>query len=154
MRAALLRIFLTIWCLVLIVLAQARGQSECFRAKESVFSKRVQLNNSVEIDAILDTGATDLVVICDDAMRSLGLPPGKPIEIQTASGMRHAQEVEINSVRLGQIEVRRVPSIVSNQTGPCRILLGMSFIRKLGSLTIKGDRVMLIGRRRTRRCMQ
>src|SRR5205823_12146380 len=115
------------------------SQSVCLTARGNVFSMLVYLNDNVAIEGIIDTAATDPVLVCDEVAKALKLPEGTPTHVQTTGGMKAASEVILKSVRAGQIEVHDVAVIVMSQSGPCRLLLGVSFLRRLRSLTLQGN---------------
>ena len=81
----------------------AAAQTVCIRATDGAFVVDVVLNGSVTVRGTLDTGATDLILLCDHAARLLGLFQGPLIELQTAGGRQVAHEAQIKSVRLGAI---------------------------------------------------
>src|SRR5207244_2439740 len=95
---------------------------------------------------VIDTAATDLLILCDAAARQLALPTSAPVQVQTASGVTSAYQVMLASVRIGTIEIRGVAAVVSSQSGPCRALVGLSLLRRLESVTLKGDTVRLVGK--------
>jgi aspartyl protease family protein len=129
----------------------ARAQVECLRAKDDTFSTPIQLNDMVMIPGVIDTAATDVLILCDAAATALAQPTSAPVQVQTASGITLAHGVMLASVRIGTIEIRSVAAIVSNQAGPCRVLVGLSLLRRLKSVTLKGDTIRLVGERAPRR---
>jgi clan AA aspartic protease (TIGR02281 family) len=124
----------------------ARAQVECLRAKADTFSTPIQLNEIVTIPGVIDTAATDLLILCNSAARALALPTIASVQVQTASGVTAADQVMLASIRIGKIEIRSVAAIVSSQSGPCRALVGLSLLRRLESVTLKGNTLTLVGK--------
>ncbi len=54
-----------------------------------------------------------------------------------------AAPVTLDSVRVGSIERRRVPAVVTQGDGIGVNLLGMSFLGTLSSLDFRGERLVL-----------
>jgi aspartyl protease family protein len=141
----------TLWpfvaAVMMVATSQADGQELCLTATGNTFSTEVTLNGTVAIPGIVDTGATDLTVICEEATNALRLPSDAAVQLQTASGTTTAFEVTISSVRIGPIEMRNVAALVLRQQGPCRLLIGTSFLSKLHSVVLKGLTLALVGKR-------
>jgi len=86
--------------------------------------------NGVAADVLLDTGATQ-VAISQNLAQRIGLTQGRPISVSTANGTAVAYATRLESVRLGNIELRDVKAnIVTNMSDP-QVLLGMSFLKEL-----------------------
>jgi aspartyl protease family protein len=92
------------------------------------------LVNEIPVDFMLDTGATTIAIDADTA-RTLGLPFGQPIRVNTANGVTRAFMSRVQSLQLGDILLHDIPaSIVPNLTssgGNAEILLGMSALKQL-----------------------
>jgi clan AA aspartic protease (TIGR02281 family) len=86
--------------------------------------------NGEPVDFLVDTGATRVTLSPDLADR-LGLTPGTPMEIQTATGQTTNYDIMLDSVRIGGIELHRVKGAINPHTRDERVLLGMSFLRRL-----------------------
>jgi aspartyl protease family protein len=84
--------------------------------------------NGKTVDFMLDTGATVVAMSEADAQR-IGLDYGKGARVMltTANGVAPAYKVQLDSVRVGDVEVYNVDAIVTQQPMPM-ILLGNSFI--------------------------
>jgi clan AA aspartic protease (TIGR02281 family) len=123
------------------VLAAVPGaaQTVCLRASDGAFVVDVVLNGTVTVRGTLDTGASDLILVCDHAARLLDLSKGPVVELQTAGGRQVAHDAKIKSVRLGAIELLDVLALIVQQTGPCRALIGVSVLKRLAGITIAGD---------------
>lgn len=98
--------------------------------------------NGFSTKMLIDTGATYVALNRRDAQR-FGLAyrlEGTPTRVETASGIEKAYLVELDSVRVGPIEVDEVPAVVIDGAYPATVLLGNSF---LGRLDIRREGVVL-----------
>jgi aspartyl protease family protein len=98
---------------------------------------------------VVDTGATSVVLTAEDA-KAAGLPLALlnySVSIETANGRARAAPVTLDRVAMGELEERSVEALVV-QSGQLRTsLLGMSFLNRLQSWQVNGDRLMLKGYR-------
>lgn len=96
---------------------------------------------------IVDTGATDIVLSPQDAMRAGLLDAStrfsRPNE--TANGVGYGAAVMAESLTVGPIHLTNVPVFV-NQAPMSASLLGMSFLERLDSFEVRGDQLFLRGR--------
>jgi len=96
---------------------------------------------------VIDTGATEVAIGREDAQRLGVLPPDAAfdIELRTASGTITGAHVTLPRLRIGDIQMLNVHAIVVNvpETLP---MLGQSFLSRLDSVTITGDRMILAKR--------
>jgi aspartyl protease family protein len=104
----------------------------------------------VEIDGhfihmVVDTGATYVSLTNDDAS-AIGIRPA-PVDYKyrtmTANGTGVAAKVQIAMLRLGQMEVDNVEAFVMPPGVLGTSLLGMSALRRLGSVEISGGQLVL-----------
>jgi aspartyl protease family protein len=89
--------------------------------------------NGLPVSFLVDTGATQVAMNAAQA-RYLGIDyrvTGEPAAITTASRVERAWAVTLDSVKVGEIEVRNVEGVVLEGAQPPTILLGMSFLRRL-----------------------
>ena len=88
--------------------------------------------NGLPVDFLVDTGATSVAINLPTA-KALGLNyrAGKPISVSTANGVTTAYMVMLDSVRIGDVEVRNVAASVSMGDFPAEILLGNSFLSRV-----------------------
>jgi aspartyl protease family protein len=97
------------------------------------------------ISMVLDTGASS-VVLTQDAAKAVGLPVEVltyTVPIETANGRTRAAPVTLKSITVGGIEELSVPALIA-QPGQLRTnLLGMSFLNRLESWEVRGDRLVL-----------
>lgn len=97
--------------------------------------------NGRSLDMLVDTGA-DLVAIPAEQAAGLGIvvqPDQFQPVLRTASGMANGAVTRIESLMVGQRELRDVEAVAVE--GLDRVLLGQSALRRLGRVTIAGDRM-------------
>jgi aspartyl protease family protein len=103
--------------------------------------------NGARVHMVVDTGASSVVLTPDDA-KAAGLPIALlnyTVSIETANGRARAAPVTLDRVAMGELEERAVEALVV-QPGQLRTsLLGMSFLNRLQSWQVSGDRLMLKG---------
>jgi aspartyl protease family protein len=104
--------------------------------------------NGTRVAMALDTGAS-AVVLTQDAAKAAGLPLellSYTVQVDTANGRARAAAVTIDRITLGGIVERKVPALVA-QPGQLRTsLLGMSFLNRLESWEVRGDKLMMRGK--------
>jgi aspartyl protease family protein len=125
----------------------SHGRSvEVGRTTGGDFAISAQINGA-HVSMVLDTGASSVVLTRDDA-KAAGLPLevlNYSINIDTANGRARAAPVTLDRVAIGGLEERSVEALVA-QPGQLRTsLLGMSFLNRLQSWQVSGDRLMLRG---------
>ncbi len=125
----------------------SRGRSvEVARASGGDFSITAQINGA-RVAMVLDTGASSIVLTREDA-KAAGLPLevlDYSVNIDTANGRTRAAPVRLDRVATGGLVERSVDALVA-QPGQLRtILLGMSFLDRLQSWQVSGDRLVLRG---------
>jgi len=120
---------------------------EITRGGQGNFAVAVHLNNT-RVSMVLDTGAS-AVVLTQDAARAAGLPVEVltyTVAIDTANGRTRAAPVTLNSITVGGIVERSVPALIA-QPGQLRTnLLGMTFLNRLESWEVRGDKLMMPGK--------
>jgi aspartyl protease family protein len=103
--------------------------------------------NGARIAMVLDTGAT-AVVLTHEAARAAGLPLevlNYSVSVETANGRTRAAPVTLDRVSIGGITERSVSALIA-QPGQLRVsLLGMSFLNRLESWQVRGDRLSMRG---------
>jgi aspartyl protease family protein len=103
--------------------------------------------NGVRVPMVLDTGASSVVLTQQDA-KAVGLPLevlNYTVSIDTANGRTRAAEVTLDRLAVGGLEERSVEALIV-QAGQLRTsLLGMSFLNRLQSWQVSGDRLILKG---------
>jgi aspartyl protease family protein len=119
--------------------ALARAQSSDFQILTDV--------NGHNVPMILDTGAS-AVVLTNEAAKAVGLPVEVikyTVNIATANGHTKAAEATLDRVAVGSIVVRSVPALIAQPGQLKTSLLGMSFLNRLQSWEVRGDRLVLRG---------
>jgi len=105
--------------------------------------------NGARVAMVLDTGASAVVLTHDDA-KAAGLPLevlNYTVNIDTANGRTRAAPVTLDRLAIGGLTERSVEALVV-QPGQLKMsLLGMSFLNRLQSFEVSGDRVVLKGYR-------
>jgi aspartyl protease family protein len=127
--------------------AASKGRTvEIARGAGGGFSVLTQVNGA-RIAMVLDTGAS-AVVLTQEAAKAAGLPLevlNYSVTVDTANGRARAAPVTLERVSIGNITERSVPALVA-QPGQLRAsLLGMSFLDRLESWQVRGDRLLLRG---------
>jgi aspartyl protease family protein len=119
---------------------------EIARGAGGSFSISTQVNDA-RIAMVLDTGAS-AVVLTQEAAKAAGLPLevlNYSVQVDTANGRARAAPVTLDRVSIGGITERSVPALIA-QPGQLRAnLLGMSFLNRLQSWEVRGDRLLLRG---------
>ncbi len=104
--------------------------------------------NGTTLPFVFDTGASSVVVRAEDASR-IGIATNNlafTIPISTANGSALAADAEIDRLAVGHIVLLHVPALVTKPGVLRENLLGMSFLEKLDSFTVSGDRLVLRGK--------
>jgi aspartyl protease family protein len=115
-----------------------------FRARDDGHFHLEALVNGERVQFMVDTGASDVVLTRDDAMR-IGIDPDALSFSQpynTANGVAFGAPVRLEEIELGPIRLDDVAASV-NQAPMDRSLLGMSFLRRLSGYEVRGDRLTL-----------
>jgi aspartyl protease family protein len=127
--------------------AAGRGRTvEIARGTGGGFSVGAQVNGA-RIAMVLDTGAS-AVVLTQEAAKAAGLPLevlNYSVNVDTANGRARAAPVTLDRIAIGGITERSVPALIA-QPGQLRTnLLGMSFLDRLQSWEVRGDRLLMRG---------
>jgi aspartyl protease family protein len=103
--------------------------------------------NGIRVPMVLDTGASSVVLTQQDA-KAAGLPLeilNYTVSIDTANGRTRAAQVTLDRLAVGGLEERSVEALIV-QPGQLRTsLLGMSFLNRLQSWQVSGDRLIMHG---------
>lgn len=94
---------------------------------------------------LIDTGATEIVLSNRDAER-IGIDTDAlsfTIPVSTANGMTTTARAKVKRLSIGEITYNRVSVMVARKGDLEGNLLGMSFINRLRSFEIRGDRMIL-----------
>jgi aspartyl protease family protein len=119
---------------------------EIVRGRNGDFQVAAQINGS-RVTMVLDTGASS-VVLTQEAAKAAGLPLevlSYNVNVDTANGRTRAASVVLDRLAVGDIVERSVPALIA-QPGQLRTnLLGMSFLNRLESWEVRGDKLQLRG---------
>lgn len=101
--------------------------------------------NGRRVDAMVDTGATVVAMSHEDARRAGIMLSSKDYthRVRTANGIARVAPVTLSRVRLGDIIIRNVQGVVSEQGAMNGTLLGMSFLSRLSRFEIREGRLIL-----------
>jgi len=120
------------------------GVVEIARGNRGEFQVTAQINGA-RVATVYDTGAS-AVVLTQEAAKAAGLPLdflNYSVAVETANGRTRAAPVTLDRIKIGGIEQRAVPALIA-QPGQLRTsLLGMSFLNRLRSSEVRGDRLVL-----------
>ena len=127
--------------------AATRGRIvEIARGGAGEFGVTTQVNGGT-IPMILDTGAS-AVVLTQEAAKAAGLPLevlNYNVTVDTANGRTRAAAVTLDRIGVGGLIERSVPALIA-QPGQLRTsLLGMSFLNRLESWEVRGDKLIMRG---------
>ena len=128
--------------------AASRGARmvEIARGRAGEFSVSAQVNGA-SIPMALDTGAS-AVVLTQEAAKAAGLPLevlSYNVSVDTANGRTRAAAVTLDKIGIGGIIERSVPALIA-QPGQLRTsLLGMSFLNRLESWEVRGEKLIMRG---------
>ncbi len=119
---------------------------EIVRGRGGDFQVAAQVNGT-RVAMALDTGASS-VVLTQEAAKAAGLPLevlSYTVNVDTANGRTRAAAVTLDRLAVGGIVERAVPALVA-QPGQLRVsLLGMSFLNRLESWEVRGDKLLMRG---------
>ncbi|WP_088346928.1 MULTISPECIES: TIGR02281 family clan AA aspartic protease [Rhodomicrobium] len=116
-----------------------RGWSGHFVATAEIKEKRIEM--------IVDTGASTVVLRHEDAKR-LGIDTKKlryTVPVQTANGSSYAARVELDTIMIGNVGIKRVEALIAKPGSLHQSLLGMTFLSRLRSYEFAGDYLELRG---------
>ena len=104
--------------------------------------------NGRDLRFIFDTGASTVVLSAESA-QALGFSAATlayTVPVATANGRTMAAPVTLDSVSVGSITERRVRALVARPGVLRDNLLGMTFLERLASYEVRGNRLILRGR--------
>jgi len=119
---------------------------EIVRGRAGDFAIEAHINGA-QVPMVLDTGASS-VVLTHDAAKAAGLPLevlDYDVNVETANGRTRAASVTLDRLAVGDIVERSVPALIAQPGRLRRSLLGMTFLNRLESWQVRGDRLMLRG---------
>jgi aspartyl protease family protein len=116
------------------------------RAANGDFAVTAQINGA-RVSMVLDTGASSVVLTREDA-KAAGLPLevlAYTVSIDTANGRTQAAPVTLDRVGIGGLVEHSIAALVAQPGQLKTSLLGMSFLNRLQSWEVRGDRLLLHG---------
>ena len=121
-----------------------QGDDITFRADQSGHFRVKAEINGIDIDFMIDTGATHVVLNMEDAeiigydldQVSFNMPAS------TANGIVYSAQVNIDSIKVGPIRVGNVEGFI-NQGQLDISLLGMSFLNQLSGYEVRNGLLTL-----------
>jgi aspartyl protease family protein len=119
---------------------------EITRGRTGDFAVASQVNGA-RIAMMLDTGAS-AVVLTYEAARAAGLPLevlNYSVNVDTANGRARAAPVTLDRLAIGNVTERSVAALITPPGQLKTSLLGMSFLNRLESWEVRGDRLMMRG---------
>lgn len=127
--------------------AVTRGRTvEIVRGQTGDFPVTTRINGA-RIAMVLDTGATS-VVLTHEAAKTAGLPLevlNYSVNVDTANGRTRAAPVTLDRVAIGGLAETSVPALVAQPGQLKSNLLGMTFLNRLESWEVRGDKLLLRG---------
>ncbi len=124
--------------------SRAGATVEIARGQRGEFQVVAEINGA-RIATVYDTGAS-AVVLTQEAAKAAGLPLeflSYSVAVETANGRTRAAPVTLDKIAIGNIVERNVPALIA-QPGQLRTsLLGMSFLNRLASSEVRGDKLVL-----------
>ena len=124
-----------------------RGRTvEVARAFNGDFDVHAEINGA-QVAMVLDTGASSVVLTREDA-KAAGLPLevlAYTVNVDTANGRTRAAPVVLDRIAIGGLVERSVEALVAQPGQLKTSLLGMSFLNRLQSWEVRGDRLLLRG---------
>ena len=124
--------------------SRAGTKVEIARGQRGEFQVVAEINGA-RIATIYDTGAS-AVVLTQEAAKAAGLPLeflNYSVAVETANGRARAAPVTLDRIAIGSIVERNIPALIA-QPGQLRTsLLGMSFLNRLASSEVRGDKLVL-----------
>ncbi len=106
------------------------------------FTLQAEVNGS-EVEFLVDTGA-DVVALTEAEAEALGVLPDESEflpTMQTASGTGYGAPVTLDEIEIAGQKLHDVDAVVVKDLGTN--LLGQSALRRLGSVELKGDKMVI-----------
>lgn len=126
-------------------LAEQIVEGDMVRIRQSVDGHfwAVARLNGVERRMLIDSGATS-TAISEATAKAIGVTPRRvpPVLLTTANGTIEAARGRIDTVRIGSLETRDLPVVISPAFGEMDVV-GMNFLSRLGSWRVEGRTLIL-----------
>ena len=124
------------------------GEVTITRRSDGDFAVIAEVNGRAEQRFAFDTGASSVVLTAESAA-ALGIRPAEgdfSLRVSTANGIALTAPIRLDSIRVGPITERGVDAVVSRPGALTDNLLGQSFLSRLPSYEVRGDRLILRSR--------
>ena len=105
--------------------------------------------NGQPVEFLVDTGAT-FTGVGRGLAAELGIRPDPqvaPLELQTANGVITATIGRAETIRFGNIEVRRLPVAVPREVDDDTQVIGTNLLNQLASWRVEGEKLILVPKR-------
>lgn len=119
---------------------------EVVRGRGGEFALAAHINGA-RVPMVLDTGASS-VVLTQAAAKAAGLPIevlDYSVNVDTANGRTRAAPITLDRLAIGSLTEHGVPALVAKPGELKNNLLGMSFLNRLASWEVRGDRLVMRG---------
>jgi aspartyl protease family protein len=119
---------------------------EVVRGRGGDFAIAARINGA-RVPMVLDSGASS-VVLTQEAAKAAGLPLevlDYTVNVDTANGRTRAAPITLDRLTVGGLTERAVPALVVQEGQLKNNLLGMSFLNRLASWEVRGDRLRMRG---------
>jgi aspartyl protease family protein len=113
---------------------------EIARAPDGHFYLDAQVNGA-QVHFLVDTGASMVALTAADAQRAGIALPAERAQAMGAGGAVEVMPVTIDRIAIGPLEARGVEGAVARELPVS--LLGQSFLARIGTVEISGDRMVL-----------
>jgi aspartyl protease family protein len=120
--------------------------AEVVRGRGGDFALAAHING-VKVPMVVDTGASS-VVLTPEAAKAAGLPfemLAYSVNVDTANGRTRAAPVTLDRLAVGRLIERAVPALVAQPGQLKNNLLGMSFLNRLESWEVRGNKLRMRG---------
>jgi aspartyl protease family protein len=119
---------------------------EVVRGRGGDFAVDTRINGT-RVPMVLDSGASS-VVLTQAAAKAAGLPIevlDYSVNVDTANGRTRAAPITLDRLTIGGLTERAVPALVVQEGQLKNNLLGMSFLNRLASWEVRGDKLRMRG---------
>nr|WP_319484615.1 TIGR02281 family clan AA aspartic protease [uncultured Cohaesibacter sp.] len=114
------------------------------RAADGHFQVRADIDGTT-VPMLLDSGASAVVLTRSDA-EAIGIDTSNLAylsPVNTANGQAFTAPITLSRISVGGIEARNVSAMVAQEGALRESLLGMTYLNRLGSWSVAGDRLTL-----------
>jgi aspartyl protease family protein len=114
---------------------------------QGMYFTRIFINDS-PVDVLIDTGASVVAMNLQTAKRlNIDISKSPRGTAMTANGPVSTYHVRLKSVKLGKIHLKNIEASVLNGKYPEKVLLGMSFLKRL-SLSRQNNQILELTQKR------